>query len=83
MTAAQALAPVLVLAGLVPAAGAGLAGLRFRHRIEVIGEGGVLAVTGMFPCTACRPAPGLAEGIQDQDPAAGQEADGGTPWVRT
>jgi hypothetical protein len=56
VTGVQAEALVLVLAGVVPAAGTGLAGLawlarlRFRHRIEVIRGDGVLAVTaGLVP----------------------------------
>lgn len=58
MTAAQAHALVLLLAGLPPATGTGLAGLawlarlRFRHRIEVIHCDGVLAVIdGTIPRT--------------------------------
>ena len=58
VTSVQAQTLVLLLAGLAPAAGTGLAGLawlarlRFRHRIETIRDDGVLAVIdGVLPRT--------------------------------
>jgi hypothetical protein len=63
VTGVQAPALVLLLAGLAPAAGTGVAGLawlarlRLRHRIEVIRDDGVLAVIdGALPGTpaVCR-----------------------------